>query len=180
MPELFAKSALAGQTPLVLGNATLAEATLPQITSLAPLRGREKALAQGLKAMGLAFPAPNGMAAKGAARILWTGRDQAFLIGADPAPLAGLAAITDQSDGWCGLTLTGADAPEVHARLVPLDLRATAFPPGRVARAPLNHMQMILLREADGFLLLVFRSMARSAWHEIAAAMSAVAARAAC
>ena len=40
-------------------------------------------------------------------------------------------------------------------------------------------MQMILLRETDGFLLLVFRSMARTAWHEIEVAMKFLAARAA-
>lgn len=180
MPELFAKTPLAGQPPVTIGGATLAEEAPARLTSVAPLRGQDKALARALKGMGLAFPAPNAMAAKGAARLVWAGRDLAFLIDADPAPLQGLAALTDQTDGWCGLRLTGPAAADVLARLVPLDLRAAAFPPGRVARAPLNHMQMILIAEADGFTLFVFRSMARTAWHEITAAMSGLAARATC
>jgi sarcosine oxidase subunit gamma len=38
-------------------------------------------------------------------------------------------------------------------------------------------MQMILMRDADSFLILVFRSMARTAWHEIEEAMQILAAR---
>ena len=40
------------------------------------------------------------------------------------------AAVTDQSDGWAGMVLTGATRREVLARLVPLDLGPTAFPAG--------------------------------------------------
>jgi hypothetical protein len=39
-------------------------------------------------------------------------------------------------------------------------------------------MQSVLIREADSFLILVFRSMARTAWHEIEAALHALDARA--
>ncbi len=92
--------------------------------------------------MGLAFPAPNPSARRQSARLVWTGRDQAFLMGADPAPLAAHAALTDQSDGWAGLALEGAAAVDVLARLYPLDLRA--MPVGSAARAPLNHMSSVL------------------------------------
>lgn len=65
-------------------------------------------------------------------------------------------------------------------RLVPLDLRPAAFPVGRAVRAPLGHMSAILIREpSDSILVLTFRSMARTAWHEIEVAMHSVAARAA-
>jgi sarcosine oxidase subunit gamma len=177
VPDLIAKTPLAGHAPLTLGQATLSELVLPRLTSVAPFRGQEKALAKALKTMGLAFPAPNAVSAAQGVRLVWTGRDQAFLMGADPAPLAAHAAITDQSDGWAGLALHGAAAVEVLARLYPLDLRA--MPVGSAARAPLNHMSSLLMRtEAGRFEILVFRSMARTAWHELEAAMSAVAARA--
>jgi sarcosine oxidase subunit gamma len=151
---------------------------LPRLTSVAPFRGKEKALARALKTLGLVFPAPNAISTAAEVRLVWTGRDQAFLMGADPAPLTGLAALTDQSDGWAGLALHGSSSTDVLARLCPLDLRAMA--PGTVARAPLNHMSSLLIRAApDCVEILVFRSMARTAWHELEAAMSSVAARAA-
>jgi sarcosine oxidase subunit gamma len=129
-----------------------------------------------LAGLGLTFPAPNTVVAAQGARIVWTGRAQAFLIGAEAPDLGGIAARTDQSDGWVALSLTGAAAADVLARLVPLDLRA--MDAGQAARSALGHMPLILWREADGFILLTFRSMARTAWHEVLVAMEGVEARA--
>jgi sarcosine oxidase subunit gamma len=93
--------------------------------------------------------------------------------------LIGLAALTDQTDGWAGLSLTGPKGPDVLARLMPVDLRSAAFPVGHAVRAPLNHMNAILMRRgAYDFVLLVFRSMAQTAWHELEGAMQTLAARA--
>lgn len=180
MPSLIAKSPLAGQAPLTHGMVTLSEAVLDRVTSVAPFNGQDKALAKALKALGLAFPEPNRFVEKGGARIVWTGRDQAFLIGADPAGLDGVAALTDQSDGWACLRVEGAGAVETLVRHYPLDLRLLAFPVGRAARAPLNHMSSVLMRTGvEAFEILVFRSMARTAWDEIAHAMKLLAARSA-
>lgn len=180
MPDLIAKSALAGHPALTIGMATLAEGSLTRITSIAPFPGRAAEVSAALAPLGLAFPAPGQSLSSGEARILWTSRDQAFLIGPAPMGLAGLAAVTDQSDGWASLLLSGETAEDVLARLYPLDLRATAFPSGQVARAPLNHMSSILLRSGpQAFDIMVFRSMARTAWHEIETAMTRLAARAA-
>ncbi|WP_431300463.1 sarcosine oxidase subunit gamma [Tabrizicola sp. BL-A-41-H6] len=179
MPELIAKSALEGHGALTLGGATLAEVDVGPVTSVAILPGGEKAVAKALKPLGLAMPVPNSFAVKGAARIIWTGRDQAFLTGVLPPMMEG-AAVTDQSDGWAVLSISGPAAVDALMRLVPMDLRANAFPVGRAVRAPLNHMNAVLLRtEEYTFELWVFRSMARTAWHEIEAAMQALAARAA-
>ena len=176
MPELIAKPAL-DQAPLTKAGVTLALLEAAPITSIALLPGGEKGLAKGLKTLGLAMPEPNTWAAKGAARIVWTGRDQAFLMGV-PAPSLEGAAITDQSDGWAGLSLSGTLAVEALARLVAIDLRLAAFPTGRVARVGLNHMSMILLRSGeDAFEMFVFRSMARTAWHELAEVLDHLAAR---
>lgn len=177
MPELIAKSALGGRS-LTLGGATLAEADPGPITSIAVYPGAAKAMAKGLKALGLAMPAPNSFVEKKGARIVWTGREQAFLMGVEAPALEG-AAVTDQSDGWAMLTLAGAAAVDVLARLVPLDLRLAAFPVGQVARSGLNHMNAVILRTGDdAFAILVFRSMARTAWHELETTMHMVAARA--
>lgn len=179
MPDLIAKSPLAGQAPLALAGVTLSEGHPGPITSIAPYPGNAAALAKALKPLGLTFPAPNRFTESDTARLVWTGRDQAFLIGA-PAPhsLAPHAALTDQSDGWAALRLTGDAVEPALARLVPIDIRAAAFPCGHAARTPLNHLSAILIRVAPQTVeILVFRSMARTAWHDIGAALSALAAR---
>ncbi len=177
--SLIEKSPCDGLLPRFAGGVNLTELPHLRVTSVAPLSGKARALGAALKEMGLGWPAAGRSAAATDAQILWVGIDQAFLIGADPAPLEGLAALTDQSDGWARMRLQGAGAEAVLARLVPLDLRASAFPEGRVARSALNHMMMILLRSgADRFDIMVFRSMAQSATHDLAQAMEAVAARA--
>lgn len=163
---------------MTLGGVTLAEVSVGSITSVAVLASGAKAVAKGLKPLGLAMPAPNTFAEKKGARLVWTGRDQAFLIGADCPPLEG-AAVTDQSDGWAVLGLSGVAAVDVLARLVPLDLRLAAFPVGSAVRSGLNHMNAVILRTGDyAFEVMVFRSMARTAWHEMETTISMVAARA--
>ena len=135
-------------------------------------------MAKGLKTLGLAMPSPNSFADKKGARIVWTGRDQAFLIGVAPPEMEG-AALTDQTDGWSTLTLSGAAAVDVLARLVPVDLRLAACQVGSALRTGLNHMNAVILRTGDySFEVMVFRSMARTAWHELETTMSMVAARA--
>ena len=159
MPDLIATPAH-HHPPVTRGQATLAVTDPGRMTSVAPFPGQEGAVNTALAAIGLGFPAPNRLIAGAAAQIVWTGRAQAFLIGADCPDLTGLAATTDQGDGWVALRLTGPAAPDVLARLVPLDLREGAFPPGQAARSGLNHMPLILWRDADGFILMTFRSMA--------------------
>jgi len=57
-------------------------------------------------------------------------------------------------------------------------LRLTGFPVGRAARTQVNHMNAVILRTGDyAFELMVFRSMARTAWHEVETAMQMLAAR---
>lgn len=151
------------------------------ITSIALFPLQAKAIAKVLKPLGLTFPAPNKVSQSGDARLIWTGRDQAFLIGA-PAPAIPpeVAAVTDQSDGWAGLSVEGPAAHEALMRWVPVDLRPAQFPVGTAIRAPLNHMQAIILRlNANRIDLMVFRSMARTAWHELDLAMTIIEARAA-
>lgn len=176
MPDLIAKSPCTGLgLPHVNGGAVLEEWQPGTITSVAPLAGAGVDAA--LQPLGFGFPAPNSMAQAQGARIVWTGRGQAFLIGTDaPEGLASVAALTDQSDGWAGLRLTGVRAADVLARLVPLDLRAMA--PGTAAHSLLGHMPLVLMRpDTDSFEMLVFRSMARTAVHELDTAMMQLAAR---
>jgi len=163
--------------PLALGAARLAAMPMGRILSVAPYPGCEAGVADRLGG----FPTPGVVHSLEAGRLVWAGRDQAFLFDAGggeadwPERLAGLAAVTDQSDGWAGSQLSGADADEVLARLVPLDLSSLSS--GRSARSLLNHMPLLLIRNEAGLELWSFRSMAGTMLHEVATAMRAVAAR---
>jgi sarcosine oxidase subunit gamma len=177
VPELIAKPAV-DHAALTFGSCTLTPVDLGPITSVALFPGQEKAAAKALKPLGLTFPAPNTLSHKDGTMLVWTGREQAFLIGVEAPDFGASAAVTDQSGGWSALRLTGAKAHDVLMRHVPLDLRLHAFPVGRAVRAPLGHMSAVLLRESDeSFLVLTFRSMARTAWHEVETALRTVAAR---
>lgn len=172
MPELIAKSALAGRAPLTLLDTTLAEGTLGGLTSIACYPGTRAQVAKALKG----WPEPNRFL--DAPLRIWTGPEQVFLAGAEPPDLAGLAAVTDQTGGWAVLTLDGPAAVATLIRLYPLDFALSAMPTGSALRSPLGHMQSVLIRRAEGgFTLLVFRSMARTAWAELEEALQKLAAR---
>lgn len=180
MAELKAKSPCAGILPLTRGELTLSEFDGGTLTWIAPRKGQKAALNAALKAgHGLDWPAPGRSSAAGAARCLWTGMDQAVLMG--PAPDAGLAdcaALSAQSDGWALISLTGTDAAEVMARLVPVDLRPSALEVGQVVRTLCQHVSVTIWREnAETLVIMGFRSMAQTLVHEIEVAMSSVAAQ---
>ncbi|MDV7145008.1 sarcosine oxidase subunit gamma [Tropicimonas sp. TH_r6] len=161
------------------GALRLAEVDIGRITWIAPYPGEEINCSHSLQsALSLSFPAPGETRNSLAGRILWTGRSQALLLGPQPpAALSGIAAVIDQSDAWAALTLEGEGAVETLQRLVPLDLRPSVFPIWRTARSLLGHMNAQITPTETGFELLVMRSMARTAAHEIEEAMKSVAAR---
>lgn len=179
MASLIEKTPCEGLLPVSAEGTGLSELLPGRITSVAPFKGKERAVSTALKTLGLSFPGPGKTVAKGGASAVWTGRGQAVLLGAGPPEgLSEIAAVTDQSDGWAAMRLEGAQAEAVLARLVPLDLRTGAFKKGAAARSALGHIPMIVIRSgAAAFDILVFRSMAASAVHELHVAMKAVAAR---
>lgn len=182
MAELIAISPAHGLTPVNLAGADLSEAPMTQIWSIAPYRGQAGAVSAALQqAHGLGFPDPGCMHESGPVTLAWSGLDQAFLLGAAPDTRLGAhAALSDQSDGWARLILSGAAARDVLARLVPIDLSPTACPPGSARRTLLGHMSALILhRGGDAFEILVFRSMAATAVHELSQVMRMQAARAA-
>jgi heterotetrameric sarcosine oxidase gamma subunit len=130
-------------------------------------------------ALGGALPKVQRSVRIGGAEVAWFSQGQFMMFGApDPAALAGIAALTDQSDAWCRLDLSGALCEQVLARLVSVDLRRPAFKRGHCLRTSLNHMPMHVTRISNaGFRVLTFRSMAQTAAHELEAALRSVAAR---
>jgi len=157
--------------PLAMGEARLSALPMGPITAIAPFPGMVGAVGERLGG----FPAPGQVLGVPAGRLAWSGREAAVLFG--PAPdLGGLAAVTDQSDGWAGLRLEGADALAVLARLVPLDLATLAAPAS--VRTVCNHLPLLLIHPAaDQWDLWTYRSMAGTLAHELSETMRMVAAR---
>lgn len=180
MDELVAKTPCAGALPIKIGGMTLVESDLGALTLIAPFQGQDSAVSEAMtSAHGVAFPKVNRISHADETRALWFGRGMALLAG--PAADAGLsqwAAITDQTDAWACVTLSGAGAQDALARLVPVDLRARSFKRGHTIRSQIMHMNGSITRTgSDSFLLLVFRSMALTLVHDLKQAMEGVASR---
>lgn len=180
MARLIELSPAASLLPLTIGGVTLAEVETGPVASVAPFAGNADEVGKVLEsAFGFGFPSPGRADNGNGGRILWAGRGRALLIGAAvPEGVAALAAVTDQSDSACIVSVTGPAAEAVLARLVPLDLRAAAFPQGATARSFVNHMTAQITRIGpDAFEIMGFRSMAATLVHELAEAARGVAAR---
>lgn len=184
MPELIAKAAIEAEA-LHLAGLTLSVREPATLSLIAPFPGGEEAVAAALRPMGLGFPAPGLVCRSGETRLIWAGQGQALLMACTallPASLGDHAAMTDQSDGWTCLELRGDMASAALARLVPIDLRKRAFGPGRSACTVLGQIPLLLVcetpaDEAELFLLLVPRSMARSAWRGLSTVLHNLEAR---
>lgn len=180
----FAEPAIAGPALTVAPQDGLAMA------SIEAARGQEAQLATRIaELLGIALPPPNrvasagGVAAIGVAPRSWLllaerspapepARDLAAELA---APLAGSAAVVDQSDGRAVLLVAGAEARAVLARLMPLDLHHRAFAPGTAALSHAGHIPALLwqLDDAPTFRLAVPRSYAGSVLEMLAVAAGA-------
>jgi sarcosine oxidase subunit gamma len=164
-----------GALPFTKGGMTLALVDPGPLASIAPFRGQVGAVSEALKtATGLAL-GPGYVASSGAS-IQWFGRDLWLLTGVAAPDLPG-AALSDQTDAWVTLALTGPHIADVMARLVPLDLRDAAFPPGTAVRTELHGMMVALARTGpESLRIMAFRSMAGTLARTIGEAMENVAA----
>jgi heterotetrameric sarcosine oxidase gamma subunit len=153
------------------------------IATIRPRKGRVAALAQLTRTrFGIDLPAgPKRTAAGGIAfasmgPAAWLATCEqggnAFAASLEEA-LGYSASITDQSDGYAVLLMTGPKVRDVLARLLPLDLHPRSFKQDDVASTVAAHMGVILWRLADAsdgspvFELAVFRSFAASFWRAL-------------
>ncbi|MGR3541450.1 MAG: sarcosine oxidase subunit gamma, partial [Hasllibacter sp.] len=133
MADLAERDAGRSRYPIAVGGARAAE--------LAVATGHPGFAAAGAQVGArLGMPAPGRGAAARAGRVLWFGHGQAMLIGAPPL---GAVRAADQSDAWCRVLVSGPRAGAALARLVPIDLRASEFGEGAVARTLLGHMSAL-------------------------------------
>ena len=135
------------------------------------------ALAGGLGAV-RPVPGESTLGSRLATRVLGMQPDQVFILFESPDPdqavltvagaLGSAAYVTDQSDSWAMLRMSGTGVRVALERICPLDLDDQAFPEGRVARTAMEHLSVIILRDgADSFLLMSPRSSARSFRHAV-------------
>lgn len=177
MVKLLATTPCAGLLPRQVSTIEMSEVVLDRIYAVAPYRGQTKAASAALKEqIGLGLSAQGRALSNRRARVLWAGH-RTWLVTADVA-LEGLAAVTDQSDAWAILRVSGPQVEDVLVRLVPLDLRAAHFKGGHTARTMLGHMTVSITRVGgDAFEVMAMRSMAGRLVHELERAAQGVTAR---
>lgn len=179
MDNLIPLTPCADLLPLTIGSVSLVELDLGQLTLIQPFSGHFADVSDRVQAsIGLTLPATNRSVSAGEARIVWFGRESYLYVNARPPDLDHCAAVTDQSDAWACVEISGYETETVLARLVPIDLRPSEFEENSVARTLVGHMTATVMRLGENrILIMVFRSMAETLVHELKEAMEAVAAR---
>lgn len=145
------------------------------LASICAAKGKREALAATVRdTYGLELPILPARVEGNGIAIMWSGPDQWIAVaertnGRDlerelKPLLAGLAAVTDQTDARSILRISGPRAREVLAKGVPIDLHPRVFGPGSVAITHASHIGVIMwqLDAAPTYELAVFRSFAQS------------------
>ena len=81
--------------------------------------------------------------------------------------LQGAGTVLDLSHARTVIRLSGALAPDVMARQMPLDLRAGAFAEGHVATSSIHHVAVTVHARDGGLDLYCFRSFGRAIWEHL-------------
>jgi sarcosine oxidase subunit gamma len=181
---LAARPALAGiAVPGHYGNpdgepgVTLSERTGIGLATLAARKGNAAALgAMVQSAYGVALPDSSRLSAGpdvgfiGTGPGQWLATSERLAYGALAidlaAKLAGLASVSDQSDGRAIIRISGPRARDVLAKGLPLDLHPSVFKPGTAATSTIALMGVTLWQADDvpTYDVAVFRSLAGSFW----------------
>lgn len=165
--------------------------TTPQrsIASIAS-RGRDgntRPLAQFLSsAHALELPPPGQFSVNETLLVIWVGVNQWLAFG-DMQTLPSLhtelhstlgevADVTDQTDAWATVAVSGEKACAVLERVCALDLSPAVFPAGSAARTTMEHLNVIIaaVETTPTFVLASPSSSAESFWHALASAVSSV------
>jgi heterotetrameric sarcosine oxidase gamma subunit len=78
------------------------------------------------------------------------------------------AYLSDQSDSWVMLRLSGEKSRQALARICPIDLHPAYFPPGSVTRTVMEHIGVLIVCDAENvYTLMALRSYARSFLHAL-------------
>ena len=194
LPSLKAQSPLGGYNMIVDGT-SLIEVTGLSMVSVAPLAGSQAAfqtaIAKLFKTDKNDNPKPSATMAldqsgKQLCILMPSAQNQWFLCfdndGTNPIDaaktligesLSKQMAMTDQSDSWVILALSGPQSRQTLSRICPIDCGVSAMPIGTTARTSMEHLGAIITRRPDEsdhqpcFWLLSARSSAASFLHAI-------------
>lgn len=176
---LISAPPLAGLDKTINDIRLLAPQDLAIVAVALPLGGEKAALAAIRAGYGADLPPPGASvtAPRDGARLLRLAPDLAFVLferatpdaeAAVAAHLGDAAYLTDQTDTWCALELSGPTSRAALERICPIDLHPRAFAEGDVARTAMEHLSVIVLRTGrDSFLLLSASSSAASFLHAV-------------
>ena len=140
---------------------------------------RDRKLSEQLKkSHGMSLPHSGRASGREGARALWFGQHTLLVGPKCDEKLNKFAILTDQSDAWVILRMSGDLIEDVLMRLSPVDVRLKTFKVGRVVRTGLLHVNVTMHRiGANTIDVYGFRSMAKTLCHELTQALSSVAAR---
>ena len=164
------RSALASATPYVSAVLTIAERPGFTLTQVA---GRGGDFEARLAAATGPLPPKVGHAQVNGERVIFRiGPAQFWIVepavGAVPAVLAGVGAVTPLSHSRVRIALQGAPAREVLARLMPVDFHPTVFTTGSVALTGIHHTPATVhCTGKDAFDIYVMRTFALNIWEVI-------------
>ena len=166
---------LLAEPPFTPARQNAAVALLPQ-RSIAGIAAFKDCFIPLQDALGVLLPGPNRQVRHNNILYLWVG-PETWLAIADDDPdfdlrLAkrcnGLAAVMDQSDGRTILQVKGPNVRGSLAKLLPIDLHPSAFPPDATALTLAGHIPIqIWAAEEDGFELACFRSYAETLYEAL-------------
>jgi sarcosine oxidase subunit gamma len=103
-------------------------------------------------------------------------RDGSDFVARLMSELDGVASVSDQSDVYTMIRLSGANVRDALAKLIPIDVHPRAFQVGDAASTVASHIGVTVWRLPDGadaaplFEVIMFRSLTRSFWHALAEA----------
>ena len=194
LPSLTPQSPLGGYN-MIIDATSLIEVTGLSMVSVAPLAGSQAAfqtaIAKLFKTSKSNSPKPSATMAldqsgKQLCILMPSAQNQWFLCfdddGTNPIDaaktligksLSKQMAMTDQSDSWVILALSGPQSGQTLSRICPIDCGVSAMPMGTTARTSMEHLGAIITRRPDEgdhqpcFWLLSARSSAASFLHAI-------------
>lgn len=170
----------------VFGSVSVKEVTDQAIVSVAAPLGSEAALHKAVEQnLGAKWPAigtstfsPDGH------RLMGLQADMMFVVFAHPGRRAEMVIqdrlkadcyLTDQSDAWVILSVSGADVTDALERICPLDLSTDSFPVGAALQTAMEHIGVTIFRKSDDcFWLLAATSYAGSLCHAVETAAKQV------
>lgn len=164
------RSALAAAKPYVSARLMIAERPDFTLTQLAGLDGDFE---QKLSAVLGALPQAVGIAQhSGDHTILRIGPSHFWLVGPErdeaPSRLQGAGAVTPLSSSRVRISLQGAPAREVLAKLMPIDFHHSVFTPGRFALTGLHHTPVtVLCTGENSFDIYTMRTFALNVWEVV-------------